>query len=151
MQDTKSRIKDLVETLEDGKKGFRQVSEKLAGEGQADIARRANEFADQRERFAAELRNYSKTNLGEVIDEDGSMAAAMHRGWISLADALTGDDPHAVLAAAETGEDHAVAEYKDALDDDSLTGELREIITRQATEVRAAHNEVRSLRDSFDN
>lgn len=150
MQDTKSRIKDLVETLEDGQEGFRQVSDKLAGEGHADIARQMNEFSDQRARFAAELRNYSKTTLGEEIEESGSIAAALHRGWISLADALTGDDPHAVLAAAEAGEDHAVAEYKDALEDNSLSGELREMVSRQAGEVRATHNTVRSLRDSFD-
>lgn len=150
MQETKSRIKDLVETLEDGHRGFLQVSEKLAGEGQADVARRMSEFAEQRERFAAELRSYSKTNLGEEIEENGSVAAALHRGWIALADALTGDDPHAMLAAAEAGEDHAVAEFKDALDDSSVTGELRAIITRQAGEVRTAHDEVRSLRDSFD-
>lgn len=151
MQDTKSLIKDLVETLADGKEGFHQVSEKLAGDGNADIAGRMEELSMQRDRFAAELRNYSKTNLGEEIDEGGSAAAALHRGWISLKDALTGDGPHAVLAAAESGEDHAVSEYKDAMEDDSLTGELRDIVSRQAAEVRAAHNEVRSLRDSFDN
>ena len=27
-----------------------------------------------------------------------------------IADAVTGDDPHAVLAVAESGEDHAVSE-----------------------------------------
>jgi uncharacterized protein (TIGR02284 family) len=151
MQDTKSLIKDLVETLEDGEKGFRQVSEKLAGEGQADLAGQMQEFSDQRSRFAAELRSFSKMNLGEEIEEDGSMAAALHRGWISLTDALTGDDPHAVLAAAEAGEDHAVSEYEDALGDEHLSGELRDIVSRQATEVRSAHDKVRSLRDSFDN
>ncbi len=151
MQDTKSRIKDLVETLEDGANGFRQVSEKLAGEGHADISGRMNSFGEQRERFAAELRDYSKSTLGEEIEERGSVAGALHRGWIALADALTGDDPHAVLAAAEAGEDHAVSEYEDALDDESLSGELLDMITRQAGEVRSAHNEVRSLRDSFDN
>jgi uncharacterized protein (TIGR02284 family) len=150
MQDTKSLIKDLVETLEDGREGFRQVSEKLAGEGHADIAGRMSEFSDQRARFAAELRQFGKSTLGEEIEERGSVAAALHRGWISLADAVTGDDPHAVLAAAESGEDHAVSEFDDALNDDSLSGELRDIVTRQAGEVRSAHNEVRSLRDSFD-
>ncbi|HEY5890771.1 MAG TPA: PA2169 family four-helix-bundle protein [Acidimicrobiia bacterium] len=143
-------ITDLVETLEDGREGFRQVSDKLADQGYADVAGRMMEFSDERARFAAELRQFSRETLGEDIEESGSVAAALHRGWISLADAVTGDDPHAILAAAEAGEDHAVSEYDDALADSSLSGELRDIVTRQAGEVRSAHNALRTLRDSFD-
>lgn len=151
MEETVTLIKDLVETLEDGENGFTQVSDKLAENGHAELADRMNEFALQRGRFAAELRDYSKDHLPEQVEEDGSVAAALHRGWIALADALTGDDPHAVLAAAETGEDHAVSEFEDALEDTNVAGDLRDIVSRQASEVRATHNEVRSLRDSFAN
>jgi uncharacterized protein (TIGR02284 family) len=142
-------IKDLVETLEDGKEGFSKTAEKLRGDGHTDLANRMMEFSEQRSRFAGELRTYA-TKAGEEIDESGSAAGALHRGWISLKDALTGDDAHAVLAAAESGEDHAVEEYKDALNEQDIDADLRELISRQAAEVKSAHDEVRNLRDRFD-
>ena len=54
----------------------------------------------------------------------------MHRGWLSLKDALTGDDAGAVLKAAATGEDHAVSEYEKALEMDLSAG-FREVVARQ--------------------
>lgn len=142
-------IEDLVETLEDGREGFKRTSEKLREDGHPDLAAQMMEFSNQRSRFSGELRNYA-SNAGMDIDEEGSVSGALHRGWISLKDALTGDDPHAVLAAAEAGEDHAVEEYEDALEDEDLTGELRDLVSKQADDIRRAHDTVRGLRDQFD-
>lgn len=143
-------IEDLVETLEDGKKGFGEAAEKLREGGHADLAEQMREFSDQRGRFSNELRTAARS-AGAELDEEGSAAGALHRGWMDLKAALTGDDPHAILAAAEAGEDHAVGEYEDALEEDGLSGELRDLIARQAVEVRRAHDVVRDLRDRFDN
>ncbi|HEX5695902.1 MAG TPA: PA2169 family four-helix-bundle protein, partial [Acidimicrobiia bacterium] len=97
--------------------------------------------------FSTELRSIASVQ-GFDISEEGSLAGTMHRGWIGLKDALTGDNPAAVLGAAESGEDHAVSEYEQALEKD-LPTEIRTVIERQATEVRRAHDEVRNLRDSL--
>lgn len=143
-------IQDLIETLEDGRKGFGEAAERLREGGHTQLADQMMEFSDQRSRLSNELREIV-VSAGVELDEDGSVAGALHRGWMDLKAALTGDDPHAILAAAERGEDHAVSEYEDALDRDSLTGELRDVISRQAAEVRLAHDRVRDLRDQFDN
>ena len=68
----------------------------------------------------------------------------MHRGWISLKDALTGDDADGVLKAALTGEDHAVSEYEKALQQDLSAG-FREVVSRQHGAVVAARAEVKAL------
>lgn len=143
-------IEDLVETLEDGRKGFSEAAEKLREGGHTQLAEQMMEFSDQRARFSNELREMARS-AGAELDEEGSAAGALHRGWMDLKAALTGDDAHAILAAAETGEDHAVGEYDDALQEDGLSGRLRELIARQADEVRRAHDRVRDLRDQFDN
>ncbi len=143
-------IEDLVETLEDGRKGFSDAAEKLREGGHTQLAEQMMEFSDQRARFSNELREMARS-AGAELDEEGSAAGALHRGWMDLKAALTGDDAHAILAAAETGEDHAVGEYDDALQEDGLSGQLRELIARQADEVRRAHDRVRDLRDQFDN
>lgn len=138
-------LEDLIETLEDGRKGFEQAAEKLRADGHPDLAETMASFSSQRGQFSAELRMTANT-MGHQIKEEGSAAGALHRGWMTLKDALTGDDAHAVLSAAETGEDHAVSQYEDALRS-QLPGDLAGIISRQAIEVKNAHDKVKSLRD----
>lgn len=138
-------LEDLIETLEDGKKGFTESATKLAEAGRDDLALRMREFADQRSTFSAELRTLAG-NLGISIDESGSAAGALHRGWMSLKEALSSDEAAAVLGAAESGEDHAKREFTKALDED-LPAEARTLIARQASAVAAVHDEVRKLRD----
>ena len=142
-------LEDLVETLEDGAKGFEQAADLLAdGEGATTLATEMRNFAEQRRRFSAELRELAARNGGEIA-EDGSAGGAIHRAWMALKDGATGADAGAILAAAETGEDHAVSEYDDALENDGLTGEAREVVARQAQAVRSAHDKVKALRETL--
>ena len=137
--------KDLIETLEDGKVGFGKAADKLEADGRADIAQQFRGYADQRGRFAQELRDLA-AQYGDQIDEDGSLLGALHRGWMSIKDAVSGDDPEGVFDAAEQGEDHAKAEYGDALKAD-ISSHLRTVVERQATQVQLVHDEVKALRD----
>jgi uncharacterized protein (TIGR02284 family) len=143
---TAAVLEDLIETLEDGRKGFEQAAERIEDSDEPTLAIDLRRFAQQRAEFSIELRELASRH-GFDIDEEGSMAGALHRGWLSLKDALTGDDPRAVLGAAETGEDHAVSEFEDALAED-LPADVRSVVERQARAVRDAHNEVKALRDS---
>lgn len=137
--------KDLIETLEDGKAGFTKAAERLADTDRADLAPRFHEFAAQRGRFADELRELA-AQYGDRIDEEGSLAGSLHRGWMAIKDAVTGDGAEQVLGAAEQGEDHAKSEYDDALAED-LSPYLRTVVERQQRDVVSAHDEVRALRD----
>jgi uncharacterized protein (TIGR02284 family) len=138
--------KDLIETLEDGRVGFAKGAEKLKADGNPAFAQKFSELSAQRARFAEELRELAR-QYGDEIDEDGSMLGALHRGWMTIKDAVAGDDPEGVLDAAEQGEDHAKSEYADALKAD-ISAHLRTVVERQAREVQAAHDEVKALRDS---
>ena len=138
-------IEDLVETLEDGKKGFAEAAERLADAGRIDLADKFREYSSQREQFSAELRELS-ASPGDFIEETGSVGGTVHRAWINFKDAVSMDSAEAILGAAETGEDHAVNEYNDALEQD-LTSDVRAVVARQAQAIQAAHDEVRNLRD----
>ncbi len=137
-------VADLVETLEDGREGFAKGADKLATDA-PEIAATFHRFSEQRASFSAELRSMANS-YGDDVDQSGSIAAKLHRGWMSLKDALAGSGPDGVLDAAEQGEDHAVKEYQQALDSD-LSAELRAVVERQFTDVKAAHDEVRALRE----
>ncbi|SRR6266480_3526007 len=139
-----STINKLIETLKDGEEGFKEASE---GVKDPQLKSVFNEYSRQRSRFAAELQGQAQ-NLGESEPKAGSTAAgALHRGWINLKSVVTDGDDHAILAECERGEDSAVEEYKKALDDD-LSQPLNELLSRQYTDIKAAHDRVRSLRDT---
>jgi len=137
--------KDLIETLEDAEEGFRKGAEKLAESEQPELAATFREFSQQRATFSSELKSMA-ASYGDRIEESGSVAAAVHRGWMSLKDALSGSDPKGVLDVAEQGEDHAVKVYTKALEADISDG-LRAVVMRQSSAVKAAHDKVRSLRN----
>lgn len=139
--------KDLIQTLEDGKEGFERAAERLEGTDRADLCPTFREFAAQRDRFAIELRGLAAA-YGDDIDQSGSVAGAVHRGWMAVKDALSGSsDADGVLDAAEQGEDHAVSEYGKALEED-ISNQLRTVIERQFVDVKSAHDTVRAARNA---
>jgi len=146
MSDDAKAAKELVETLKDGERGFADAADKLRDGEHPEWATVLQRFSEQRAGFWREIVDMGHA-YGDDVDESGTVAAAVHRGWISLKDALTGDDAEAVLKAALTGEDHAVSEYEDALEMDLSAG-FREVVVRQQAAVVAARDEVKALQEA---
>ena len=143
MSDDAKIAKELVETLKDGERGFASAAEKLRDSDRAEWATTLQRLAEQRAGFRSEIVDMGH-EYGDDVDESGSVAATLHRGWISLKDALTGDDAGSVLGAAVTGEDHAVSEYEKAEKADLSAG-FREVVARQHAAIVAARDEVKAL------
>jgi uncharacterized protein (TIGR02284 family) len=144
MKEQKKIIDDLIETLKDGQEGFKQAAE---GVKDPQLKSLFDEYSVQRARFAMELQGQARS-MGESKPEtSGSAAGALHRGWINLKSALTRGDDHAILAECERGEDSAMEEFKKALDN-GLTTSVQGIVARQYTQIKEAHDRVRSLRDA---
>ncbi|HEY1083044.1 MAG TPA: PA2169 family four-helix-bundle protein [Prosthecobacter sp.] len=142
---TISTLNNLIETLKDGQQGYRTASEDISSSSLKSLF---SEYSLQRSKFAGELQSLAQS-LGESDPADsGSIAGAVHRGWIDLKAALVTRDEHAVLAECERGEDVAVAAYRKALEDTELPANVRDTIQSQSLEVKAAHDHIRGLRDS---
>ena len=139
-----STINGLIETLKDGQEGFKQAAEAVKD---ANMKSLFLEYSQQRARFAGELQAEAR-QLGESDPETSSSATgAMHRAWINLKSAVTSGNDHSILAECERGEDSAVSEYKDALEN-GLSSPIRAIVSRQFSEIKSAHDRVKQLRDS---
>jgi uncharacterized protein (TIGR02284 family) len=139
-----STLNGLIETLKDGQEGFKQSAE---GVDDPQLKTVFDTLSLQRSKFAGELQS-EVVNLGDPDPEDSSsVTGSMHRAWINVKSAVTNGDRHAILAEAERGEDAAVSAYKDAMEKE-LPAPFKEIVTRQATEVKAAHDKIRNLRDA---
>ena len=138
-----STLNGLIETLKDGQEGFKQSA---SGVDDPQLKTVFDTFSLQRSKFAGELQS-EVVKLGEPDPENSSSATgALHRTWINIKSAVTSRDRHAILAEAERGEDSAVSAYRDALEED-LPTPLRDIVSRQAAEVKMAHDKIRNLRD----
>lgn len=142
-ENTISTLNNLIETCKDGQEGFKQAAE---GIERSDVKTAFYEFGQQRAKFAGELQALVR-ELGGDPETTSSTVGALHRGWINIKSAITGKDDAAILNEAERGEDVAVNAYKKALEE-NLPANVQTIVQQQATEVKAAHDKVRSLRDS---
>jgi uncharacterized protein (TIGR02284 family) len=139
-----STINNLVETLKDGQEGFRQAAEAVRD---PQLKSLFSSYSEQRSRFARQLQNEAR-QLGETKPEESASASgALHRAWINLKSAVTSGDDAAILSECERGEDSAVKEFRDAMED-GFTDPLREIVSRQYSEVKSAHDRIKMLRDT---
>ncbi len=145
---TDARVaKKLMQVLQDGRDGYAKGAEKLAETATPELTTVFRRYSQQRAEFYDEIHTMAET-YGDDIDESGSVAATLHRGWMTIKDAMAGSKPEGVLDAAEQGEDHAVSEYKDALDSD-LSEKFHAVVQRQSTAIRVAHDEIRNLRNTY--
>ena len=138
--------KDLLKTLHDGTDGFALGADKLEKDGETALAATFREFGQDRSSLAHELQAIA-AGYGDQIEVSGTVAAKVHRGWLSVKDAIAGSNPDGVLDAAEQGEEHAVSEYEEALTSD-ISPELKATIERQLISIRSARDQVRILRAS---
>ena len=138
-----STTSDLIETLKNGEEGFRKAAEKLADSSSSDLSAEFVNYSEQRGRLSAELASIAHA-YGDDIPERSTVPGAIHRGWMAVKDTFTGSSPAAVLKAALTGEDHAVAEYEDAIKAD-ISEDLRAVLARQLSEVSATRTRVKAL------
>lgn len=144
---THSTLEELLAAVENGRRGFAEAADKLDADGHPALAADMRDLAEQRLRMSNELKALAASEGPPIEAGEGTVAGAMHRTLMGLRDALTGDDPYAVLAAAEQGEDHAVSEFEKALAEE-LPMTVRTVVQRQHEEVLTAHERVRALRDN---
>ena len=143
-KETERVLLDVVETLEDGQKGFADIGAHLKDETLkrfflAESLKRANFRAD----LEAELHRAGMAD----IKESGTASGAAHRIWADIKVSLGGGD-HTLLETAEQGEDAAKKAYKDALEQE-LPFPIRQLLTEQQSHVLIAHDYVKSHRDAL--
>lgn len=142
--DSKAVLKDLIEACRDGQNGYRDAAEQVTD---SSLKSFFNEQSLERAKFAGELEQELE-RLGEPRpDKSGSIAGAVHRKWIEVKVGLGGGD-HAILSSVEQGEDSAKDTYEKAINTSGLPESVLTIIRRQFSSVKAAHDRVKTLRDS---
>lgn len=145
MADIASVLNDLVETSKDGEQGFRTAAEDTHDPQLRELfLNRARDCA----KGAQQLQEIV-VRMGGTAEENGSIAGAMHRGWVKVRSAVAARDEVAILEECERGEDVAKARYRGALEDETLPADIRGVVQRQYDGVLRNHDQIRALRDQY--
>ena len=145
-EDVVDVLNDLLESSRDGEYGFTACAEHAdSAQLKSVFQRHARECAAAAVELEHEVRR-----LGGEPASGGTVAGALHRGWVSVKSALSVHDDKAVLQECERGEDAAVARYRKALKA-ALPLDVRALVERQSQGAQRNHDEVRGLRDTFAN
>ncbi len=138
-------LNDLLESSRDGEFGFTECAEHVKAQDiKTLLLRHADECRGAAAELAAQIRQ-----LGGEPDEGGTASGAIHRGWVSVRNALTGYTDLAMLEECERGEDAALARYRKALKEDDLPAGIRALIERQAQGAQRNHDQIKAMRDAL--
>jgi uncharacterized protein (TIGR02284 family) len=134
-------LNDLIEICKDGEKGFKTAAE---GFKDSELKTQCLKYAQQRGQFAGDLQNEVQELLGGTPEQTGSVAGALHRGWIDIKSAVMKGDDNSIISEVERGEDEAKEAYEKALKG-YLPPNLAGMIQRQYVEVKAVHDRFSAL------
>jgi uncharacterized protein (TIGR02284 family) len=143
LQDYAQAVHEVITVCRDGEQGFRGAAQAVTT---PTIKEMFEQYSAQRAQFAAELQGAVKALGFETIDPQG-LGGVLYAAWINLKGLATGHNVHAILVEAERGEDWSVKTYRAALGK-TLPPEISTIIQKQFEQVQAAHDRIRTLRDS---
>lgn len=110
-QTERGTLNHLIELCRDGERGFRHAANHVQDPVLKTLFL---EVAAQRERFVEALRPHAQ-RLGGDADADGTATGALHRGWMSLKDALGPHEDAVIVREAERGERAALGAFEDAI------------------------------------
>lgn len=135
-------LNHLIETSKNGEKGFLAAAEDTKNpELRQVFQQRAQDCAGA----VAELQAIV-TQAGGKPEDSGTVAGALHRGWVNLKASIAGRTDQAILEECERGEDVAKKQYADALNE-ALPDDVLAVVRRQYDGVLRNHDQIKLLRD----
>jgi len=144
MSNVVSILNGLITTSKDGEEGFRIASEHTKD---FELKRVFQERIRDCAKAAAELQELV-SGMNEEPTDSGSILGAMHRGWLGIKTAITGDDDLAILEECERGEDVSKKNYTEAVTKD-LPANVRLVVQNQYDTALRNHDLIRDLRDRY--
>ncbi|MVN23039.1 ferritin-like domain-containing protein [Mucilaginibacter arboris] len=136
-----SDLKGLVNILNDGKEGYQSSAEATDS---VELKAVFEKIALERAAYATELKAHIKVHGGDSDNDSGGLLGAVHRTWIDIKQAVSGNDNKAILDSIVTGEkaalekyDADIADYTDHADHLALLKKQRDGIQNDLNQIQA--------------
>lgn len=136
-------LEDLVKINNDRIEGYQKAIKQT---DEADLKTLFGKMVNDSKQFTVELNKHLR-GMGEDRERDTTIAGKIYRTWMDVKVSFGGNDRHAILASCEYGEDAAQKSYREALAQDYLPEDVRSLITDQQRTLKAAHDQIRHMRD----
>lgn len=142
-------LNDLIEINNDRVTGYEKAANEI-GSKDTDLQTTFHHMAMDSQKYAEQIRARVRELGGEPTTNATTNSGKIYRVWMDVKGAFTGNDRKTVLENCEFGEDAAQKAYKMALDTDDAEwdADTRQLITSQKSSLKAAHDVIKSLRDS---
>ncbi|MFD2828048.1 PA2169 family four-helix-bundle protein [Leeuwenhoekiella polynyae] len=135
------KLNDLLEKNYDAEAGYKNAAEKVAN---ASLKNYLLSRAQDRYDFGHELKAELKT-FGQDPEKGTSLAGDAHRLWMDLKTAISSDKDEAVLEETIRGENAALEEYEEILNDSTLPASTKAIISKQRNSLKSALEDAKEL------
>ncbi|MBC7892696.1 MAG: PA2169 family four-helix-bundle protein [Sphingobacteriaceae bacterium] len=146
-EDIVEELNELVKINNDRIQGYEKAIEDTKDTELNGLFRQA---VLQSQNFRSQLADHIVRIDGKAVSDATStdLSSKIHRAWIDIKAALSGNDRDTVLGSVEFGENAAVEAYEDALDEDDLPHHIKDVIETQLADLRATRDRVLSMRQS---
>ena len=135
------KLNHLVAIANDGKYGYENAAEDVKD---VTLKQMFTQYSAQRAGYAEDLKT-EVTKRGGTPDKDGGPLGALHRTWMDIKSTITSGDREAILKTCVTGEEAAVKAYTEALDEEYISTDEKQLISQQLNGIQSALNTIRSL------
>ncbi|HKG05052.1 MAG TPA: PA2169 family four-helix-bundle protein, partial [Pedobacter sp.] len=142
-------LNDLIQINNDRVAGYEKAISELKPED-SDLKSLFVEMIGQSHKLKANLVQEVQV-FGEEAETGTTTSGKIYRAWMDVKAVFTGHDRETVLNNCEFGEDAAQNAYQMALEEDTLTANLRALVSEQKFDLKGSHDEIKSLRDHVAN
>jgi uncharacterized protein (TIGR02284 family) len=138
-------INSLIEINNDRVAGFEKAIADIKDEN-IDLKELFQGYAEQSRKNGQELA--AIVGSAQEVETGTSVSGTLHRAWIDVKSIFGRSDRASILSEAEHEEDVIKKAYQEALSSCEVPAEATQIITRQASGINAAHDQIKALRDT---
>jgi uncharacterized protein (TIGR02284 family) len=138
-----SKLNDLLERTYDAEKGFKKAAENTE---HTYLKRYFERKSLERQTFGVELKNEIRS-FGETPEDSGSFEGAAHRTWMDIKALFSSDNDESMLEEAIRGENTALNDYNDVINDHGLPLSTQSILIRQRDAIASDLQAIKRLED----
>ena len=135
------KLNHLIAIANDGKYGYENAAEDVSD---VTLKQMFRQYSLERAGYAEDLKKEVR-KLGGSPDNGGGPLGALHRTWMDIKSTITSGDREAILKTCTTGEEAAVKAYTEAVNDENIMDNTRQLISNQLNGIQFALNSIRSL------
>lgn len=143
--ETVEALRELAQAVRDSVVGYCEATDDVES---PDLKQLFRQIANDREQIVEELSHYVQLNDADAdgVAEDTSFASKLHRAWIDLRAAVTGNDDAQTLTECERGEEHLKNKYEELLPE--VAGSpVTDVLNAQYARINGTLKEVRRLKE----